>query len=390
MKRITIYALLVSVLAACNSPKKLMQSGNYDAAIYKTVNKLKRNKTKEKRILILEESYRKANDRDKDKINFLKKEGTPDNWESIFNVYSGMKTRQELVKPLLPLRINSMNREASFEILNYDEEIIQAKQKAAEYLYTHALTLLEKNDKMSARQAYGELMQVKNYYSAYKDVDVQLNKALGMGTSYVLFRMQNATGVPLPPNFEAELDKISLTELNTQWLVYHTTATKGINYDYTILVNMKNIDVSPERVKENNFQETKEVPDGFQYVLDSRGNVKKDSTGKDMKTPKTKVISCNVIETYQSKKAMIGGTLDYVNNYTGQLIKTDPIAAENSFEYRSSTAIGDLNALKPETKANIGKRPVPFPSNFDMIFQAGQTLKDMVKKIIWSHKGVLI
>ena len=387
MKKVAIYLSVIVFLASCASPGKLMRNGNYDAAIYKAVKKLKRHKTSEKQALTLETSYRKANERDKEKIAFLKKEGTPDNWENIFSIYSSMKGRQDVVKPLLPLNVGT--RPAVFEIVNYDEEIIQAKQKAAEYLYVHAVSLLDKKNKIEARKAYGELMQVKNYYSNYKDVDAQINKALAMGTSYVLFRMQNKTGVPLPPNFEAELTKISLTELNNQWLVYHTAETKGVDYDYTILVNMKNIEVSPEFVKENQFVDSKEVPDGFQYALDKKGNVMKDSTGNDIKIPKKKTISCTVNETYQNKKATIAGSLDYVDNYSKQLLKTDPIAADNFFEYRSATATGDLNALKPESKANLGKRPVPFPPGFDMLLQAGQTLKGMVKNIIWANKGVL-
>ena len=210
-----------------------------------------------------------------------------------------------------------------------------------------------------------------------------------MGTSYVLFKMQNNTGTPLPPNFETELTKISLTDLDADWIRYHTHKTTGTTYDYNIVVNMKNIMVSPEAVKEIQYTESKTVPDGWQYLLDAHGNVRKDSLGNDIKVPKTKVITCIVEETYQNKKATIAGTLDYVNNANNQLIKTDPIAADNFFEYRSAVANGDFNALKPETREKLGRKPVPFPPSFDMILQAGQTLKGMVKNIILANKEVL-
>ncbi len=366
-----------------------MQSGNYDSAIQVSLRKLKGKKKSEKEMLVLEEAYKKANDRDKEKVSYLNKEGNPENWNTIFNTYSGMKNRQDQIKPILPLYITSQNRNANFEIKNYDDEIIQAKKNAAEYKYAHALSLLDKKDKTSARDAYNELLAVKNFYANYKDVDAKINLARNMGTSYVLFKMQNNTGTPLPPNFEDELTKISLTELDADWIRYHTHRTNGISYDYNIIVNMKNISVSPEAVKEIQYTESKTVPDGYQYVLDAHGNVKKDSLGNDIKIPKTKVISCNVEETYQNKKATIAGTLDYMNNGNKQLIKTDPIAADNFFEYRSAVAYGDVNALKPETKEKIGRRPVPFPPSFDMILQAGQTLKGMVKTIILNNKGVL-
>lgn len=389
MRKLAFCVLISAFIAACSSSAKLMRSGNYDGAIQKSIRKLARKKQNDKEIITLEQAYQKANDRDKERILFLKKEGKPENWDQIFSTYARISQRQQNIKPLLPLHINNQGRDAHFEFINYDEEIIQAKKNATEYFYAHALSLLDRNNQSDARQAYNELLKVKSFTNNYKDLDKELNRAKDLGTSYVLFKMKNTTGVPLPPTFEDELTKISLTELNGEWIQYYTHETKGMNYDYTILVNMKNINVSPEGVKETNFMESKTIPDGFDYVLDSKGNVKKDSLGNDIKIPKTKTITCNVIETYQTKKAIIAGSLDYINNNTGQLIKTDPIASENFFENRSYAAIGDLNALKPETKAKLGNRPVPFPPNFDMLLQAGGVLKDMVKNIINSNKGLI-
>ncbi|MGQ0828173.1 MAG: hypothetical protein ACT4ON_07250 [Bacteroidota bacterium] len=387
MKKIIIYLLISTLITACSSSRKLMESGNYDAAIHKAVRKLTKRK-KDKEIIVLEQAYKKANERDMERINFLKKEGNPDNWNQLYTIYYNMSHRQNSVKPLLPLLIKSQNRDAVFELRNFDEELIQTKQKAAEFLYARALESLEKKTKFDARKAYNDLQTVKNYYPNYKDLDTQIQKAINMGTSYVIFKMKNNTGVPLPPNFQDELTKISMAELNNNWLKYHVNELKDLDYDYTILVNMKNINVSPEAVKEIHYTESKEVPDGFQYVLDAKGNVKKDTSGNDIKLPKTKLVSCNVLEVYQNKKAIIAGTLDFIDNSNGQLLKTNPIASENFFEFRSATAMGDTNILKAETKAKLGKRPAPFPPDFDMILAAGQTLKGMVKDIIWSHKGI--
>ncbi len=389
MKKIFGYILLLALVASCSSSSKLLNSGNYEGAINKAVKKLKSNKQNDKEIIVLEEAYQKANARNQERVTFLKKEGKPDNWDEIFSLYSKMKHQQEQVKPLLPLHIASQHRNANFVVVDYDDEIIQAKKNATEYFYAHALSLLEKNNKTDARKAHCELEKVKSFSSNYKDVDRELILAKNMGTSFVLFKMKNTTGVPLPPTFEEELTKISLTDLNSEWLQYHTNTVSGLNYDYTILVNMKNINVSPEGLKETNFSETKIIPDGFQYILDAHGNVKKDSLGNDIKQPKTKTIVCSVTETDQSKKAIIAGTLDYINNSTGQLMKTDPIASENFFEHRSLEAFGDINALTPATKAKLGNRPVPFPSGFDMLLQAGQTLKAMVRKIIYTNKNIL-
>jgi len=81
--------------------------------------------------------------------------------------------------------------------------------------------------------------------------------------------------------------------------------------------------------------------------------------------------------------------LDYINNSSGKLIKTAPVTSEAIFEHMSALAIGDISALKPETKKLIGRTPVPFPMDGDLIMQASAHLKQMVKDIMHANKGLL-
>lgn len=380
MKKTIIFTLIVFLFWGC--AQRQLQQGRYDDAIKTSVRKLKKKPNSAKHLRILEQAFTKANQRDNEKIIYLKKEGTPDIWDEVFDIYSSMKRRQTLVKGLsfVPPRIS---------FVDYDDEILQAKQKAAEYFYAHGSTLLEKGDRQSARQAYSDFERVKKYYKDFKDVDEKINKAQELGTNHVIFKMENKANVILPKRFAEELFKISLNDLNRQWLQYHTQEQSGFFYDYTVLLNVKMIDVSPEQVKEVHYTETADIKDGWQYVLDSKGNVLKDSAGNDLKTDKIVKVACNVIETQQRKSARIAGTMDYINNRTGQLIKTDPVTADAVFENYAAMAVGDQRALKKETKAKIGKTPVPFPPDPDMLMQAGATLKDMVKNILYSNKSLL-
>lgn len=380
MKNIYFLFIIIFLFGSCAQRK--LQQGRYDEAIRISVRKLKKKPNNAKYLRILEQAYSKANQRDNERIEYLKKEGTPDIWDEVFDSYMNMKRRQSMVKGLsfVPPRIT---------FVDYDNEIIQAKQKAAEYFYAHGSNLLEKGDRQSARQAYSDFQQVKKYYNDFKDVEDKINKAEELGTNNVIVKMENKANVILPKKFAEELFKISLNELNRQWLRYHTQEQKDIFYDYTVLVNIKMIDVSPEQVKEVHYTETAEVKDGWQYVLDSKGNVMKDSAGNDIKTDKIVKVACNIIETQQRKSARIAGSMDYVNNRTGQLIKTDPVTADAVFENYSAVAVGDQRALKKETKAKIGKPPVPFPPDPDMLIQAGITLKDMVKNILYTNKNLL-
>jgi hypothetical protein len=377
----------IFILTGCISSKKYLDRGQYDMAIQKSVKKLKKKPSNTKEIEVLQRAYQLANNSDKEKINYLKLEGNPDIWEDVYAIYMRMKTRQDLVKTLPQLWLPG-GRPVKFDFVNYDEEIVSAKRKAAEYYYAKGISLLQKNTREAAREAYYSFMNVKKFFKDYKDTDAKISEAINKGTSYVLFRMENNSGTIIPQAFQDEMFKISLHHLNRQFIQYHTTPLNDIYYDYTILLTIKSIDISPEGVKEVHYTESKEIQDGFQYVLDDKGNVKKDSLGNDIKVPKFKTITCNVIELQQTKAARVFGTVDFINNNTKQLLNTVPLNAESYFQNFAATAQGDLNALSPETAKKLGNRPMPFPSNADMIMRCSETIKNMAKSYIDNNSGL--
>lgn len=383
MKRAILYSLLAAfILTGCSSAKKQMLKGNYDSAIRKSVKKLRKKPNSIKYEDILVTSFKKATQRDNERIEFMRKEGTPDVWDDIFNIYSNMKRRQDLVKTL-------PNVPSGIRLVNYDDEIINAKKKAAEFFYSHGKSLLEKGGRENARQAYRDFMNVKRYYADYKDVDEQIGVAQFEGTANAIFVMQNASGMILHEGFQAELMKITVADLGGQWIQYYLNEQEGLYYDYTIALNLKTIDVSPESIQERARIERKKIRDGWDYVLDDNGNVMKDSLGNDIKIPKYKEITCEVVETLQDKKAVVAGVIDYHDNRSGQLIKSEPVTAQSFFNHVSIRTNGDLEALSDETKALVGSRPVPFPPDPEMILRTADALKDLTRAALVENKKLL-
>lgn len=393
-KPILFFAAAIILITGCVSSEKALNRGQFDFAIHNAVKKLRKNPDNTSEILVLEKAFQKAQQEDFDRIAFIQKEGSPDKWDEVYSIYVRIKNRQAFIKTLPELNVKDNNkkfvRKGKFNFIDVDNELLMSKQKAAEYFYVHGVATMQKGGRFNAREAYNELMRVKSYYPNYKDTDEQLAKAKEAGTTKVMFKMKKEIPASLPPTFEQELMKISLQDLNQNWIRYYTSDIKGTSYDYTVFVNLKVIDVSPELAKEKHYSESKEVPDGFQYILDSKGNVMKDSLGNDIKKPKFKTITCNVVETHLSKQARVAGSLDYWDNNSKQLFKTDNIAADSFFEDGFVVVLnGDVNALTPETKNKIGKKPMPFPNPFDMLLQAGGNLKGMVKNLLYENRCIL-
>ncbi len=383
MKQFVFILIIGIIFSACTSSKKMLMRGQYDAAMQKSARKIKRKPTKIKEIDVFYEAYTAANKQSRERVEYLRKEGNPANSNEIYNQLSAIKSRQTLAQSLPPIGI-------TFQYEDIDNELIESKNKAAEYSYARGEQLLEKGDRQSAREAHTEFVRVKSLIPNYKSVDEKINHALWLGTSNALFMMRNQTGIMMPQGFWEEMKKITIKELNSQWLNYDNMEDTNKYYDYHIVLNIKIIDVGPELVKENTFTESKQVQDGFEYILDEKGNVKKDTAGNDMKKPKYKTITCTVLEVQQRKAAKVAGTLDYFSARDNQLIKSENVMADTFFENVVAKIVaGDASALKPETTKRLGGQPMPFPPDPDMILRSAAIVKDISKNIMWNNKGLL-
>jgi hypothetical protein len=375
MKKLILAALSLLLLVGCSSSKKMLQKGNYDAVIQKCMKSLLKDKSHEDDAILLDKAYKLANERDLDRIKYLKEENDPISFDEIYSLYGALKARQSTVKKVLPLTIEG--RKVQYPQVDYDKQMVEAKKKAADYYYTNATKLMKVNTKDSYRQAYDEFNRAKEYYgSAYPDINNRINEAKSLGTSRILMSVVNNTMLKLPDDFVDDIIALDPREIDNEWLeLYFQDLDSKITYDYYVDLVLQFIDISPDMVSDKDHVEKKTIDDGFTYVLDSKGNVMKDSLGNDIKVKKYKEISCSVIETLQQKNCTIKGNLEFTSVNPKQFLKKEPVAATSHFEHLSARAIGDINALKQETQLLLKSSRIPFPDNFSMIYDCTGTLK---------------
>ena len=90
MKRFLLLFGISAFLLSCNGVKRTQEAlntGNYNAAINKAIVNIAENKTKKSNqafIVLLEEAYQKNTERELQNIKFLKKDGNPANYETIY------------------------------------------------------------------------------------------------------------------------------------------------------------------------------------------------------------------------------------------------------------------------------------------------------------------
>jgi hypothetical protein len=114
--------------------------------------------------------------------------------------------------------------------------------------------------------------------------------------------------------------------------------------------------------------------------------VQKDSLGNDIKKIKYKALRCTVIRFSLGKSATVDGTLDFLDNDGGQLIKSDPISAESKFDFVYALAKGNKEALSEETRRLTTLTITPFPSDDEMLLQAADRLKQYTFEVLRANQ----
>ncbi len=382
----TMFAAFVLIFAsACTNPEKLIERGDFDQALTLSAKKLSgKKKKKEKYVKAMEEAFERATSLDMRQAKSLEKEGRSENWVEINRIYKKIQRRQDLIEPLLPL-YDKDGYKANFKFVKIDGLVSESKEKAANFYYIEGKRMLaqgERGDKEAAREAFRNFERIGQYFNQYRDESELMKKAHELGTVYVLLKMQNASNVILPKDFEREIKRISTRDLESLWRVVHVNKVNNKVYDYDVVMSFNHIDVTPEIVREREYVDEKTVEDGWQYVLDLNGNVLKDSLGNDVKETRYSKVYADVLETLQTKSAIVSGELEFFDNTNGALIHREPITAEAIFENYAATFRGDKRALSKESKDKIGNSPVPFPTNEMLVLQAADILKPVIKKKI--------
>jgi len=393
MKKVLLLSGILLFVLACGGVKRTQKSintGNYLNAINSAVQKLSDNKDKKGNqtyVLLLEEAFQKNTEREMEHVRFLKKDGNPANLEAIYNSYNNLDRIQETIKPLLPLQVQEENRYAEFAFKNYINNIITTKEALSAYLYDNAVNLLQNaTDKKDYRQSFDDFTYLNEINPGYSDSKNKMEEAYDKGQDYVRVGMVNNTDKIIPVKLEEELLNFNTFGLEDKWTKYHTNHLSYISYDYDMQVELRDINISPEQVNEKQIIKEKQVKDGYQYVLDNDGNVVKDSLGNDIKIDKFKTVKCNFYQFTQFKTAQVTGLVSFSDLETKQQLNSYPLSSEFVFEHVYANYNGDKRALDNDLVSLLNLAAVPFPSNEQMVYDAGEDLKGRLKGILTRHR----
>lgn len=376
-----LYTFSILVLfASCRSIEKLVDKGNYDEAIFLATKKLagKKNK-KTKHVKYLEEAFGKINNMDMQKIHNLDAENNPYNWERVLALSQKIENRQNRISAFLPL-ISKDGYQANFNFVKTGILINKALDGAAAYNYARGIELLDEamntSDKKKAQNAYYAFKDAESFRRSYKDVVrlKELSRELGMVEILVDFKKGEFHSLEKDILLR-EFEIISTSDLNRFWTNFSTRFDTAVAYDLIAEFQLLDMFVSPERLETNRHTDRKKIKDGWEYVKKKDGEIKTDSLGNKLKRDVYRMASAQVLETIMEKSSMLRGQLSLIDARTAKRIDIIPFGEEIHFNDYSLEFRGDRKALCEHDLSRIDHRPLFFPSDMDMLMQAGLNMK---------------
>lgn len=374
MKKVLPAMLSLALLTSCASADKLLERGDYDALITLATKKMSGKKKKDVYVTALESGFEKIIRHDMARIEALQNTDTPEAWENIIRIARDIQRRQDRIEPFLPL-ISESGYQAKFTFVRTDKIISEAKSTAVN-LYEKRLddmvSTARKGNKKVARQAFNLIDHIRSISSNYYKPELR-DEMWSIGINRIYIRIENNSGALMPGGFEDELLSADFGNFGGSWDRFYTEVEEDMPIDYQVILKIQNIATTHDEWLERQYAYTKEIVDGWEYVLDTKGNVAKDSLGNDIKRDKKVRVNATVVETLQSKKALIQARMEIVNVRSGAKVYSQPLEIEDCFSHTARNFYGDERALDPHLRQRI--LPVGYPSDAAMIWDAFQGLK---------------
>ncbi len=365
LKKITFILSIILVLSSCSASKKAeksIASGDYDKAFNLAIEKLNKDKYKkshQKLIPSLKIAFDKSNERDTKKIQILKKTNSLSNLRQIYALYVGMDVRQDEVIALLPLSFE--NKDVKFKTTDYTNKVKTSLTNYSKSLFSIAKQQLA-GSKLDARDAYDNFNDLEfvnpNYALNIADL---ITEAKIKGSTIVLLNVDNKIQQATTPELLDELTRISESNMNDEWVMYHNKSMANTTYDYKATINLDQILISPEQVNTETIPQKATVKDGWEYVYDSNGNVAKDSLGNDIKRDKIISVTAQVKMFQQLKTGRIDGGITIKNLSTHTTMNSTPLIGEAKFENVFALFQGDQRAIEKKYHQALQNKEAPFP-----------------------------
>lgn len=180
MKHKILSVLVILLIFSCKSAQKYLEEGNYEKAVYKAADDLRKDGSNQQSRAILIAAYPKAVEV---YDSVIRNDNNPKRGKRAEELYFAYSKLQQL-----SLTAQEVNADGSLHIKDYSVLLDSAAQNAAAFRYRIANKELARGGKDNARKAYQNFQRAQQYVPGYKDVIEKMNEAYNAAVTNIIIR----------------------------------------------------------------------------------------------------------------------------------------------------------------------------------------------------------
>jgi len=354
----TLFGLIAIVLiTGCKSAAKLYDKGNYDEAVQVAVKKLQKKPDDEMRSL-LQSAYRYAVNDHETRIRQLSDNTNELKWEWIHAEYSSLQRLYEAIHRS-PEALSIVNP------TDYSSYLNTYADKAADTRFERGMQWMDKNDKISFRNAFNEFEVALNYRPGDLGIIDRKNEAYELAVINVVvmpiesnhYRYSSFNDFEIR-NFESDLLRQLQFNNNNRFVKFYSSwdaNSRNIQADQFIDFRFSTLDIGRTRDERSTREVSKEI-------VVKETVYRPDSIVKEYKKVTAKITT--------TRRSLISeGNLQVnVRDISGRWIWSDNVQGNHNWCTEFSTYTGDERALSESDKQLVNRRQ-EYPPHEDEIMR---------------------
>lgn len=351
------FIVFVFLIAGCKTAAKLYDKGNYDEAVELAVKKLQKKPDDEMRSL-LQSAYQYAVNDHETRIHQLSDNTNELKWEWIYNEYASLQRLYEAIH-------RSPEALAVVRPADYSSYLNTYADKAASTRFDRGMQWMDKNDKMSFRNAYAEFEMALQYRPGDLTILDRKNEAFQLAVINVVvvpmeshryrYSSYNDYGVG---NFEADLLRQLQYNNGNRFVKFYSSwdaNSQHIQADQFIDFRFRTLDLGRTRDENSTREVSKEI-------VVKETVYRPDSVVKEYK----KVVA--KIKTTRRTMNSEGNLQINVRDASGRWLWSDDLRGNHNWYTEFATYTGDERALSDDDKQLVNRRQ-EYPPHEDEILR---------------------
>jgi hypothetical protein len=179
MKQLLLITSTVLLFAACKTSKDFLSRADEDKTLFDIVKTLNKRSTDDSATRALPIVYERVQQKHLKKVDSYKNYREITRWDKIIDEYSTLQQMYEAIS-------SSDAASRLVNAANYQNDIYDAKELAAEDYYQLGTTLLQSGRRDDAKKAYSYFKKTDKYVSGYKDAKTKMDEAYQNATINVV------------------------------------------------------------------------------------------------------------------------------------------------------------------------------------------------------------